>query len=408
MQWPVSYCDTKQSCCYPRTGKPVADFGIHGLWPQNKDGSYPQNCNPDSALDEDQISDLTSSLQKDWASLSCPSSTGFRFWSHEWEKHGTCAESEEIDQHGYFEAALKLKEKANLLQALRNAGIQPDDEFYDLGSIKEAIKDATGFTPGIECNIDPSKNSQIYQVFMCVDISGSEFIECPAVPKRRCASKALSNGVEAIKEAGNAWNSLIASIEEERLGYTNESSNKRVKEKQCPHFLDKMNATEHDNSGYKLWFPCGLTQGSSVTIISIPDGLLGNFQIDLTGEAPPGEPDPPIIFHYSVRLHGDKITEDPVIAVGISFCIPVLDELDQCNKTVGRNDTRVTSMHSDGSRRSSFQEGTKLRRYFPFKQATALLLLPGSLGALEFAPLSLDIDDNIIRRKRGKQRENCC
>ncbi|KAG5240153.1 td1TL1 protein [Salix suchowensis] len=85
-----------------------------------------------------------------------------------------------------------------------------------------------------------------------------------------------------------------------------------------------MNATEHDNSGYKLWFPCGLTQGSSVTIISIPDGLLGNFQIDLTGEAPPGEPDPPIIFHYSVRLHGDKITEDPVIAVGISFCIPGL------------------------------------------------------------------------------------
>lgn len=188
-QWPGSYCDTKHSCCYPRTGKPVADFGIHGLWPQNEDGSYPQNCNRDNALDEDQISDLTSSLQKDWPSLSCPSSTGFRFWSHEWEKHGTCAESEEIDQHGYFEAALKLKEKANLLQALNNAGIKPDDEFYDLDSIKEAIKDATGFTPGIECNIDASKNSQLYQVFMCVDISGSEFIECPVLPKRRCASK---------------------------------------------------------------------------------------------------------------------------------------------------------------------------------------------------------------------------
>ncbi|KAH8479286.1 hypothetical protein H0E87_031387, partial [Populus deltoides] len=172
--WPGSYCDTKHSCCYPRTGKPVADFGIHGLWPQNADGSYPQNCNRDNALDEDQISDLTSSLQKDWPSLSCPSSTGFRFWSHEWEKHGTCAESEEIDQHGYFEAALKLKEKANLLQALNNAGIKPDDEFYDLDSIKEAIKDATGFTPGIECNIDASKNSQLYQVFMCVDISGGE------------------------------------------------------------------------------------------------------------------------------------------------------------------------------------------------------------------------------------------
>ena len=77
-----------------------------------------------------QISDLTSSLQKDWPSLSCPSSTGFRFWSHEWEKHGTCAESEEIDQHGYFEAALKLKEKANLLQALKSAGIHAVPVIY--------------------------------------------------------------------------------------------------------------------------------------------------------------------------------------------------------------------------------------------------------------------------------------
>jgi beta-1,3-galactosyltransferase len=126
-------------------------------------------------------------------------------------------------------------------------------------------------------------------------------------------AQVLSNGVEAIKEAGNAWSSLMASIEEERLGYTNESSNRRVKEKQCPHFLNIMNATEHDNSGYKLWLPCGLTQGSSITIIGIPDGLLGNFRIDLTGEELPGEPDPPIILHYNVRLHGDKITEDPVI-----------------------------------------------------------------------------------------------
>jgi ribonuclease T2 len=64
-----------------------------------------------------------SSLQKDWPSLSCPSSDGFRFWSHEWIKHGTCAVSEEIGQHVYFEAAPKLKKKANLLQALISAGM---------------------------------------------------------------------------------------------------------------------------------------------------------------------------------------------------------------------------------------------------------------------------------------------
>lgn len=199
-------------------------------------------------------------------------------------------------------------------------------------------------------------------------------------------AQVLPNGVDAIKEAGSAWNSLMASVEAEKQGYSNESSDRRAKEKQCPHFLNRINASEHDKSGYKLRLPCGLTQGSSITIIGIPDGLLGNFRIDLTGEALPGEPDPPIILHYNVRLQGDKITEDPVIVQntwtaahdwGEEERCPSptpeqnkkVDELDQCNKIVGKNNSQAAGTHSDGSRRPSVvQQGTKSRRYFPFKQ----------------------------------------
>ncbi|KAL5553856.1 hypothetical protein UlMin_041257 [Ulmus minor] len=170
-QWPGAYCDTKQSCCYPKTGKPAADFSIHGLWPNNKDGSWPSNCDPDSVFDRSELSEIMSSLQQDWPSLSCPSSNGFRFWSHEWEKHGTCSESE-MDQRD-----------------LKASGIEPDDEFYTMDSIVEAIKEGAGHAPGIECNRDSAGNSQLYQVYMCVDTSGANFIDCPVFPRSKCGSR---------------------------------------------------------------------------------------------------------------------------------------------------------------------------------------------------------------------------
>ncbi|KAK7309798.1 hypothetical protein RJT34_06826 [Clitoria ternatea] len=199
-------------------------------------------------------------------------------------------------------------------------------------------------------------------------------------------AQGLPNAAEAIKEAASAWNSVISSIEEQKQGHANDSS--RTKKKQCPHFLNKMNSTELGNEIYKLQVPCGLTQGSSITVIGIPNGLLGNFRIDLTGEPLPGEPDPPIVLHYNVRLHGDKITEDPVIVQNTWTiahdwgeevrCPPPsaekvekVDELEQCNKIVGKNISQVytTGMNSHTSRRSSANEELSMnRKYFPFKQ----------------------------------------
>ncbi|KAF7828048.1 beta-1,3-galactosyltransferase GALT1 [Senna tora] len=201
-------------------------------------------------------------------------------------------------------------------------------------------------------------------------------------------AQGLPNAAEAIKEAAGLWNSLVYSVEEQRQGNTNDSLNGKIKEKQCPHFLNNMSSMDFNNSSYKLQFPCGLTQGSSVTVIGVPNGLLGDFRIDLTGEALPGEPDPPLILHYNVRLHGDKITEDPVIVQNTwtlahdwgeeERCpsptpekVKKVDELWQCNNIIGKNISQLsmTGMSSHISRKFSASEGHfKNRKYFPFKQ----------------------------------------
>ena len=139
-------------------------------------------------MDWVQIRDLMNTMRRDWPSLACPSNDGNTFWSHEWTKHGSCSESV-LDEHGYFQAALSLKNQVNLLQALRNAGIEPNDQFYSADSISQAISGATGYTPGIECNRDGSGNSQLYQVYLCVDTSGASIIECPVLPNGKCPSQ---------------------------------------------------------------------------------------------------------------------------------------------------------------------------------------------------------------------------
>ncbi|KAK3443010.1 hypothetical protein EUGRSUZ_B03449, partial [Eucalyptus grandis] len=105
------------------------------------------------------------------------------------------------------------------------------------------------------------------------------------------------------------------------------------------------------------------------------------FGFDLTGEPFPGEPEAPVIFHFNVRLQGDKITENPVIVQntwtlahdwGEEERCPSpspeknkkVDELDQCNKMVGNDDNRARSNISKLNPSRISTSG----KYFPFKQ----------------------------------------
>jgi len=209
-QWPGSFCDTKKGCCFPNNVKPAADFGIHGLWPnyaacrpatadadadapeirisKTKKKCWPESCNATDSFSLLQVRDLLGDMDRNWGTLSCKSNDSTPFWSHEWEKHGTCSN---MDQHTYFAAALQFKARFNLTRILLDAGITPSDEkTYFLSSILDAITEATGSKPSIGCNKGVAGEMQLFEVYQCVDRTGTRPVDCPGpVQGRKCSDK---------------------------------------------------------------------------------------------------------------------------------------------------------------------------------------------------------------------------
>ncbi|KAJ3700564.1 hypothetical protein LUZ61_004269 [Rhynchospora tenuis] len=216
----------------------------------------------------------------------------------------------------------------------------------------------------------------------------------------------LPQGVEAIKEAGDAWEKLMVSVQEEKLSMiaNNGSGTHKGKEKQCPYSIRQMNASGLGvTDAFSVKIPCGLVQGSSLTFIGTPEGIFGEFKIDLTGSTVPGEPYTPILLHYNVRLGGDKLTEDPVIVQNTwtatddwgseERCPPdgefddtaKVDDLPVCNPMVGKDErqTYPPKARLNVSRDSlGRKQGNDTRKYFPFKRGhlAIAILRVGSEG----------------------------
>ncbi|XP_006657993.1 ribonuclease 1 [Oryza brachyantha] len=216
-QWPGSFCDTQTGCCFPDTGKPAPEFGIHGLWPnyakcraagpelvedvamvvdgttaavdavERRQKCWPENCDDRNPLKPWEIKDLVAELDANWPTLSCKSGRSMEFWSYEWKKHGTCSG---MGQHEYFAAALELKKRHSLAAILADAGVVPsDNESYFLSSIRDAIAGATGAVPNLECNRDASGETQLFQVYQCVDRSAKKLVDCQLPMQGKCRDR---------------------------------------------------------------------------------------------------------------------------------------------------------------------------------------------------------------------------
>lgn len=157
ISWPGSVCATS------RCNSGARNFNywvIHGLWPQNNDGTWPSNCG--AKFDASKISDLIPTLEKVWPDLERNDEKGF--WSHEFDKHGSCATSTYINgEHDYFAASIKLQSQINLVNMLSQGGVRSGGS-YPATQVYQAVQTATGTAPQLHCI-----GTKLVELRVCVD-----------------------------------------------------------------------------------------------------------------------------------------------------------------------------------------------------------------------------------------------
>ncbi|KHJ35204.1 putative ribonuclease t2 [Erysiphe necator] len=168
---------------HPAVG-PANSWTIHGLWPDNCDGSYPTYCSaaPQYHNLSEIISKASPSLFEYMKIYWLPNrGSPDSFWMHEWNKHGTCVNtlapscySEDqyipgIEVVEYFQKAVDLFQQLDTYKALSSAGILPrHDKTYSLKEIQETLTKVTGQKAIISC-----QGTQLNQVWYSFNVKGS-------------------------------------------------------------------------------------------------------------------------------------------------------------------------------------------------------------------------------------------
>lgn len=81
LSWAPEFCATHQSSMSSSECDPKRHYGfvVHGLWPQNNDGSWPENCSSAQPVSGEIVREML------------PIMPARGLIQHEWARHGTCS-----------------------------------------------------------------------------------------------------------------------------------------------------------------------------------------------------------------------------------------------------------------------------------------------------------------------------
>jgi len=166
-EWPGNYRKVPVGINY---------FTIHGLWPQESNGFWPEfGCKRKAdSFNSSIIKSLKEQILLYWPDLKPSSSNEYWFYEHEWNMHGSCS-TWAYEEIVFFRTALSLPLNFNVKKALDKAGIKTDNT-YKLDQFHNAIKDAFGAFPIIVCSDkNKTKKTTIMEIRMCLNLDLKAF-----------------------------------------------------------------------------------------------------------------------------------------------------------------------------------------------------------------------------------------
>ncbi|TFK36932.1 ribonuclease T2 [Crucibulum laeve] len=177
---------------------PKGSWTIHGLWPDNCDGSFEQYCDlsrqfdptPSPAILPDGTvvpphtgpgvdtfiknfgrEDLLDFMNKYWINQGAPN---VDFWGHEFSKHATCTSTFDVACYGpsyrkhqdvvnFFDAVIRAFHQYPTFDMLASFGIIPSNKTsYTLDKFQSAIKTQIGAIPFFGCSHNGTVLSEVW------------------------------------------------------------------------------------------------------------------------------------------------------------------------------------------------------------------------------------------------------
>jgi ribonuclease T2 len=185
---------------------PSDSWTIHGLWADFCNGKHTANCdrsreytNIGELLEEAGEDETLAFMKTHWIDNQ---NRDEHFWEHEWASHGTCYSTLKpsclprgsprgTEAVLFFKRVVELFKKLPTYDWLAQGGITPSEtRTHTLSDVLGALKEASGYTPAIECS-----GKAIQQISWYFYIRGSvidgEFIPIDAPINSKCAPSGL-------------------------------------------------------------------------------------------------------------------------------------------------------------------------------------------------------------------------